>query len=485
MSSGNSSTPSFWTIFFSNRKAGRKKIDPESRFLSYFPHLKSRDYERFSLPLAGRFREGGERLGIRFQILKQRSKPHSPTPVPSREGRGNSLSSRILFTCVKQERNLFPKIIRIVLVSLSVLTLAACAEKASNERITLTPVGFDDLPGWSDDHAAEVAPVLATYCPTLVKRSQDWRGFCEQLTSLPTQNDAAARHLFEAYLQPMSVAGAEGDTGLFTGYYQAELRGSRQRHGRYQTPLYMRPQDLVGVDLGAFKPEWNGKHIAGKVQNGKLVPYDDRAAIENGHLAGRAKVLLWVDDPIDAFILAVQGSGRVRMTDGHDVYVGYDGANGRAYVSIGKILADSGAIERPVTMPKIRAWLTTHPNRARQIMDSNPSYVFFKSMPTTAAIGAAGHPLTPLRSLAVDPAFVPYGTLLWLDTTTGSGAPLQRLMVAEDTGGAIKGAVRGDIFWGSGLEAENQAGSMQSSGKYYIFAPKSSNKQPLEPAHFN
>jgi membrane-bound lytic murein transglycosylase A len=203
------------------------------------------------------------------------------------------------------------------------------------------------------------------------------------------------------------------------------------------------------------------------------VPYDDRAAIAQGSLAGRAKILAWADDPVSAFFLEVQGSGLIRLTNGDLMPVGYDGSNGRAYVAIGRVLADQGELPRPVTMSAIHTWLAAHPVEEQEILNMNPSYVFFRKLPNKNAVGAEGVALTPLRSLAVDPAYLPLGAPVWLDTTDGQGVVLQRLMIAQDTGGAIKGPVRGDFYWGTGDAAAAEAGAMQSRGRYYVLLPKS------------
>ena len=251
-----------------------------------------------------------------------------------------------------------------------------------------------------------------------------------------------------------------------------ELRGSLQRVGAFTTPLYARPVDRIDADLSAFKSDLKGQHIVGKVSGDHFVPYDDRAAIAAGSLDKRAAVIAWVDDPADAFFLEVQGSGLIRMTDGGILPVGYDGANGRAYVAIGRVLADRGDIARPVTMPAIRAWLRAHHDQAQEIMNQNPSYVFFRRLPTKDPLGAEGVALTPGRSMAVDAAFIPLGAPVWLDTVDGQNVKLQRLMIAQDTGGAIKGPVRGDFFWGAGDSAATQAGTMQSRGRYFVLLPK-------------
>jgi len=350
--------------------------------------------------------------------------------------------------------------------ALLILLLGACALAPASEK-NLTTVGFDQLPGWNEDRQSEALAALARSCGVLSSR-KEWKNIC---TALPqTRDDEAARTFFTRYFQPYSVN--DGVGGLFTGYYEPELQGSLRSTKRYSVPLYARPKDLINVDLGAFNPEFKGRHIAGKVSGLRLVPYDDRAAIAGNSLKGRAHVLLWLDDPVDAFFLEVQGSGRVKLPNGKIVHVGYDGANGRAYIALGRVLADVGAIERPVTMEKIRDWLATHSDRTREVMGLNPSYVFFHIITGDGPIGAEGVALTPKRSLAVDPVYVPLGTPVWLDTVDAEGAVLQRLVVAQDTGGAIKGAVRGDFFWGAGFEAAREAGGMQSAGRYYILLPK-------------
>jgi membrane-bound lytic murein transglycosylase A len=353
--------------------------------------------------------------------------------------------------------------------------LAGCAGISGvPDKLALEPVSFSNLPGWNEDRQSEALPAFARSCTVLAKspKAQEWKPACAALANVPGHDDAAARAFFERYFTAYAASGKEGEEGLFTGYYEPELRGSLHKTKRYHVPLYARPRDLVTVDLGQFKAEWKGKHITGKVEQMKLVPYDHRAAIAGDSLQGLARVIAWVDDPIDAFFLEIQGSGRVRLTDGRIVRLGYDQANGRDYTAIGRVLADVGALSRPVTMQKIRAWLTAHPDRAQEVMDFNASYVFFRRLKGEGPIGAEGVALTPLRSLAVDPTFVKLGIPVWLDTSDAQDAALQRLVIAQDTGGAIKGSVRGDFFWGAGKEAETEAGAMQSKGRYYILLPK-------------
>ncbi|MGB9154029.1 MAG: murein transglycosylase A [Alphaproteobacteria bacterium] len=374
---------------------------------------------------------------------------------------------------------------RLTLISILLLVLAACAVVPTTpgpERLTLTPGSFDDLDGWKTDAPAAALEAFQHSCSVLAEKPgtarlgiagkvSAWQWACAKAQETPA-TDEAARAYFEEWFRPYAASGNDSASGLFTGYYVPELQGSLTQGGAFQTPLYARPSDIISVDLGAFKSDLKGQQIVGKVASNKLIPYDDRATIAQGSLANRAQPLVWIDDPVGAFFLEVQGSGHIRLTDGGVMAVGYDGANGRAYVAIGRVLADRGDLPRPVTMPSIRAWLAAHPARAQDVMNVNPSYVFFRRLPTQDVVGAEGVALTPGRSLAVDTNFVPLGVPVWLDTTDGQGASLRRLMIAQDTGGAIKGPVRGDFFWGAGDVAATQAGAMQSPGHYYVLLPK-------------
>jgi membrane-bound lytic murein transglycosylase A len=378
------------------------------------------------------------------------------------------------------------------LFGLAVLAmLAACAPRvAPPERLTLESVAFSDLPGWGDDRQSEALSAFLRSCPPLSKSgpsvsgadgagpqfgtAADWAKICEDAKSVPAGDDVAARAFFEKRFGPFE-AGNNGDAeGLFTGYYVPELKGSRQKSAEYRVPIYRVPDDLVTADLGLFKPDLKGVHIVGKVEKGKLKPYDNRAEIDAGALADRGFEILYVDDPIDAFFLHIQGSGRVVMEDGSKASIGYAGTNGQPYVAIGRSLADSGALAKDdVSMQSIRKWLADHPGEAEKTMEANPSYVFFRELPGDAAIGAQGVALTPERSLAVDHRFLPYGLPLWLDAEApDAGARLRRLVIAQDTGGAIKGPVRGDFFWGFGHEAGEKAGRMKSKGRYFLLLPR-------------
>jgi membrane-bound lytic murein transglycosylase A len=227
------------------------------------------------------------------------------------------------------------------------------------------------------------------------------------------------------------------------------------------------------VELGRFRPAWRGERIAGRVVDGSLAPYASRAEIERGALDPMHLEILWVDDPVAAFFLQVQGSGRAALPDGSTVRLGYDGQNGQTYVAIGRLLVARGALPLDaVSLQSISAWIKAHPEEGAKLMDENPSYVFFKELDGDGPLGAEGVVLTPGRSLAVDRNFVPLGAPLFVDASD-NGTALKRLMIAQDTGGAISGPVRGDVFWGFGDEAEARAGPMRAGGRYYLLLPRS------------
>ncbi|RUQ73754.1 murein transglycosylase [Azospirillum doebereinerae] len=375
------------------------------------------------------------------------------------------------------------------------LSLAACDRKEEAkappppEALTLTPVAFTDLPGWTADRVAEALPALDRSCgrfaalppdrpvgPSAVGgKAADWRGPCAALAAVPKGDDGAARAFFQAQFTPYAAANNDDRKGLFTGYYEVELEGSRAPDPAYPVPLYKRPADLVMVDLGEFAERWKGERTAGRVVDGRLKPFEDRAAIEAGALRGKGLELVWLKDPVATFFLHIQGSGRIRLADGGEMRVGYAGQNGHKYVAIGKALIDRGELKREeVSLQTIRAWLAAHPDQAAALMNTNPSFVFFQTLTGDGPIGAQNVALTPGRSLAVDSKFLPYGAPVWLDAEDplDSARPLQRLLIAQDTGGAIRGPVRGDVFWGHGAEAEQRAGVMKSRGGYFLLLPK-------------
>lgn len=368
------------------------------------------------------------------------------------------------------------------IVLLCSFLLGACQSALAPEdaNLVLKPASFSTLPGWESDKQSLAAQAFSKSCARIMKRPAsdpfgsiggtygDWQAVCSQLDQTVLSSDDAARKYFEsAFLPWNAIADTGAKEGLFTGYYEASLRGSRTRHGQYQTPLRQRPSDLVMVDLGEFRPTLKGQRIAGRVVGGALKPYEDHKAIDQGKLPNDQDLtLIWVDDPVQAFFLQIQGSGRIILDDGTLMSVGYAGQNGHPYYAIGRELIKRGALDKDhVSMQSIAAWLKANPDQAAEIMYTNPSYVFFKEL-ENGPLGGENIVLTPERSVAVDRARIPYGIPVWLSVT-------QSLMVAQDTGGAIRGPIRGDIFYGYGERAEVLAGPMKETGAWWFLLPKS------------
>lgn len=369
----------------------------------------------------------------------------------------------------------------IALVALT--ALAGCVSKPLPPHLALTPVSFGDLPGWRDGDPSGALPALLQSCGALAQlpagadlgvagRAGDWRQPCADAAALDRPSATAARQFFETEFAPYAASDNGRTEALVTGYYEPELDGRRRPRGRFTVPILARPPDLVGVDLGDFRPMWRGQRIAGRVVDGNLVPYWTRAQIEAGALDRDRLALVYIADPIELFFLQIQGSGRVRLADGRWVEIGYAGQNGWPYVAIGKLLVERGAMPLDqVSLQSIKAWLRAHPAEAKPLMDANPSYVFFRVLPDDAPLGAEGVALTPGHSLAVDPRFIPLGAPLWLDVAQGDTVT-RRLAVAQDTGGAISGPLRGDLFWGAGPAAEARAGPMRATGRFFLLLPK-------------
>jgi membrane-bound lytic murein transglycosylase A len=355
-------------------------------------------------------------------------------------------------------------------------------------HLLLEPVDFAELPDWQADEVSAALPALRRSCGRLAAQPDDrplgpqglagsvadWRRPCAALEAAPAGDDAALRRLLEDHFSAFAVSNAGNRDGLFTGYYEAELTAAPGPEAPGATPLYRVPDDLVTVDLALFRADLRGERLIGRVEDGKLVPYLTRREIDAGALENRGLELLWAADPVDVFFLHVQGSGRVVFPDGQVRRVGFAGSNGHDFYAIGRALIEEGIVPREKSsMQAIRDWLRANPDQAAELMQRNARYIFFREIDGEGPIGAQGVPLTPGRSLAVDSSLLPLGVPLWLDTTwPATDRPLRRLMVAQDVGSAIKGAVRGDFYWGSGEPALEQAGRMRQSGRYYLLLPK-------------
>jgi membrane-bound lytic murein transglycosylase A len=378
--------------------------------------------------------------------------------------------------------------------------LAGCVsvEKApvSEWPLEMQAVSFGDLKGWANEDARAALAAFRLSCGKLAAMASDqklggagyagtagdWRAPCAAAQNAKASDAKAARQFFETIFVPYRIVPHAEGAITFTGYYEPLLRASRTRHGAYQTPLYGVPPDLITVDLGAFRSNLAGQRIAGRVSGSKLVPYADRAEIARKGLP-QAKTLFYADDPVDVFFLQIQGSGRIMLDDGSTVRAVYAAQNGHPYTAIGGVLVNEGAMTRDnMSMQNIRTWLDAHPERREEIFDKNASYVFFDEKPLNdpelGAPGAEGVALTPRVSLAVDRTFHALGTPLWVETETpqaDASAPpgsFDHVMIAQDTGGAIKGAVRGDIYWGFSNEASAIAGRMKGQGTLTVFVPK-------------
>lgn len=324
-------------------------------------------------------------------------------------------------------------------------------------------------------------------CPALEKQDA-WKGVCASAQSVPAEGgEREIAAFFELNFEPYQVVNAdESTTGMVTGYYEPLLNGSKTRTSRYRYPLYAAPRDLVVVDLADLHPDLKHKRLRGRLDGNRVVPYLSRADIDREPAPLRGNELAWVDDAVDAFFLHIQGSGQVLFETGERMRLGYAEQNGHPFRSLGGLLIRRGELppER-ASMQGIKDWARRNPRRVQEFMNANPSYVFFRELPRDlpGPIGSLGVPLTAERSIAVDPRVVPLGVPVYLATTWPNTAnPLQRLMVAQDTGGAIAGAVRADFFWGFGDPAGSQAGKMRQAGVMWVLLPKGYTPPAAAPA---
>jgi membrane-bound lytic murein transglycosylase A len=354
--------------------------------------------------------------------------------------------------------------------------------QASGSR--LRAVAFTELPGWNDDALTAAWPAFIVQCPTLLAQAASktlWRDVCTAASLSTPDNDAKARAFFESHFTPYRVRADDGrDTALVTGYYEPLLRGSRHRDERYRYPLYAPPDDLLRIELAEIFPELENRRVRGRIDGKRVVPYWSRSDIDAGRATLAGKELAWVDDALDAFFLHIQGSGRVALVEGGTLRVGYADQNGQPFRSIGRVLVERGELTlEGASMQTIKQWGRDHPDKLPSLLEENPSYVFFREIvpdPNAAIdgpIGSLGVPLLAQRTIAVDPRAIPLGAPVYLATTyPSSERPLARLVMAQDTGGAIRGALRADFFWGFGDDAGEQAGRMKQPGTMWLLWPK-------------
>jgi peptidoglycan lytic transglycosylase A len=343
-------------------------------------------------------------------------------------------------------------------------------------RGKLQPAAWDQLPGWRADNLREALQAFVRGCTVLEKRDI-WKAICAGASTMAAASDAEVASFLEAQFDPWRVLNADdSDQGLVTGYYEPLLRGSRTKSARYKWPIYGVPQDLLIVDLSSVYPDLKNKRLRGRLEGNRVVPYFSRGDIDRDAGPLKGMELVWVDDPIEVFFLHIQGSGQVELENGERIRVGYAEQNGHPFRSLARALIDRGEITLDrASMQGIKDWARRNPRKVQGFLDANPSYVFFRELPPdlSGPIGSLGVPLTGERSIAVDARVIPLGAPVYLATTyPNTDTPLDRLMAAQDTGGAIAGGVRADFFWGFGDAAGAQAGKMRQQGRMWVLLPK-------------
>jgi membrane-bound lytic murein transglycosylase A len=372
-------------------------------------------------------------------------------------------------------------------------TLQIEGSSGVRDTFTLTRAKYADVPGWADDHLAEAVPAFLLSCTKLGEladadpvgtdghggTAKQWRHACAAAAKLAAGDDTSARAMFEAEFDAYTVTGKAGATGKLTAYDVQEMHASRRRHDKYKYPIYARPDDLVMIDLAKFTNDAHGRHVWGRLDaTGELVPYYTRKDIRTGSLDGKHLELMYADDSVDVIFAQIEGSAKAVMDDGSTVWLEFAGKNGRAYKGIGAVLRGSGELAAGQgTMQGIRKWFVDHAARFDEIADQDASFVFFKESKEPGAIGTQKTVLTAKRSAAVDRAFIAMSTPIYIDTHApvpghAGVAPWQHLLIAQDTGGGITGAVRADIYWGDDAEAAELGGRMGGPGRAWLLLPK-------------
>ncbi|MSP86411.1 MAG: murein transglycosylase [Methylotenera sp.] len=366
------------------------------------------------------------------------------------------------------------------------ITETKSADQKVSEYGLLKPAKWEDVDGLSQNNTAGdnlslAWPAWMQSCVALINRPL-WKNACNTAINLDIQtankpDSEAVRAYFKQNFSVYKTINSDGtDSGMITGYYEPVLKGSRTKSAKYANPLYATPADLVTVELDGLFPDLKYKRVRGRLVGNKLVPYYNRAEIETDTSPIKGREFVYIDDIIDVFFLQIQGSGLVQLENGEQVHVGYDNQNGHTYNSIGRLLIERGELTSAnASMAGIKNWVKNNPNKMRELLNNNPSYVFFRELPAglPGPLGALGVPILAERVVAIDPKFVPLGAPVFLSTTEPNSAkPLKRLMMAQDTGGAIKGGIRADFFWGAGADAGTKAGAMKQSGKIWVLLPK-------------
>ena len=362
-----------------------------------------------------------------------------------------------------------------------------------HDQLSLTKVKWSELPNWADEKHHEAVPAFIASCVKLAEHKDDdavgadghggqakqWRHACDRANKLKPGDHQAARAFFESEFSPWQAAGRGGPVGKLTGYFVQQIQASRGKGGKYTVPIFGRPADLAMVDLSPFIPDAHGRRIWGRLDNqGTLVPYFTRSEIRLGALAAQSLQIMYADDPVDVLFAQIEGSAKAVMADGSTVWLEFAGKNGHKYRGVGGVLKEKGLLTGAYngTMSGIRKWFSDNPARFDEIADHNLSFVFFKESKRPGAVGSQGVVLTPRRSMAVDRAFIAHGTPIWVDTRApradaAGTSPWQHLLIAQDTGSGIQGAVRGDVYWGDDATAAAIGGRMGGEGRYWLLLP--------------
>ena len=373
------------------------------------------------------------------------------------------------------------------------ITIIACSIwRFYPHRITIKQASFAHLPGWKTTPVKQSLNAFRMSCRTFLKQDpekwagtehialqiKDWQPACRAAMRIDPVSDVAAKEFFQTWFKPVEFYQGKPIHGLFTGYFMPLLKGSLIKTKDYRVPVYGLPSNHITANLAMFKPELKNRRIVGRLLGKTLVPFFTREEINNGAIRNTAPVLFWINSPMDRVFLEIEGSGVVDLVGGKRIYVGYAGENGAPYTSIASVLIKQGVLtHETASSENIKHYLEAHPKEINHVLNQNKSFIFFGQLKTDAALGAQGVGLTPGYSLAVDPKWIPYGTPTWLSTriptkNSTTTTRFNRLMVAQDTGGAIRGTVRGDIFLGAGKKASYIANHMRDQGRYWLLLPR-------------
>lgn len=360
-------------------------------------------------------------------------------------------------------------------------------------KSTFRQVSFKQLPGWETAEFKKSLLAFQISCQAFIKQDpervvgtdkidlqvKDWQPACLAALKIDPVVEQSAKLFFQEWFSPIEFYDGKPVKGLFTGYYMPLLKGSYTKSAEFNVPIYEVPNNLVTIELGTFFPDLKNRKIVGRIAGNKIVPFYTREQINNGAIKDTARVLLWINSPVDRLFLEIQGTGIVELDDGKRIYIGYDAQNGSPYTPIAGVLIKKGIMTKHnASMQGIKKYLEAHPKQMDKVINQNKSFIFFRKLTLDAALGSQGVALTPGYSLAIDREWIPMGAPLWLSTTRpdsnkpDTSKPMQRLMIAQDTGGAIRGKVRGDVFWGGGDKATLIAGHMKNEGHYWLLLPR-------------